>query len=202
MLYRRHLIAAGLIVAASGWPLRPAGAQAVDRANAFVKQMGDRLTSVVNGPGSLGEKRRALAQILDGAVDVDGVAKFCLGRFWRSASPDQQTRYLAAFHEVLTSNISSRLGEYKGVRLTVVRGRPQEQDAIVTTTVERPNSPPTAVDWVIGQPAANPKIVDVVAEGTSLRLTQRQDYAAFLSRNNNDIGALITAMQQQAVKNG
>ena len=201
MLYRRHCIAAGLILAA-GWPLRPARAQVVERASAFVKQMGDRLTAVVNGPGGLAEKRRALAQILDGAVDVDGVAKFCLGRFWRTASAEQQARYLAAFRDVLTANISSRLGEYKGVRLTVVRGRPQEQDALVTTTVERPNSPPTAVDWLIGQPAANPKIIDVVAEGTSLRLTQRQDYAAFLSRNNNDVGALIAAMQQQAARGG
>ena len=201
MLYRRHCIAAGLILAA-GWPLRPARAQVVERASAFVKQMGDRLTAVVNGPGGSPEKRRALAQILDGAVDVDGVAKFCLGRFWRTASAEQQARYLAAFRDVLTANISSRLGEYKGVRLTVVRGRPQEQDALVTTTVERPNSPPTAVDWLIGQPAANPKIIDVVAEGTSLRLTQRQDYAAFLSRNNNDVGALIAAMQQQAAKSG
>lgn len=201
MLYRRHCIAAGLILAA-GWPLRPARAQVVERASAFVKQMGDRLTAVVNGPGGLAEKRRALAQILDGAVDVDGVAKFCLGRFWRTASAEQQARYLAAFRDVLTANISSRLGEYKGVRLTVVRGRPQEQDALVTTTVERPNSPPTAVDWLIGQPAANPKIIDVVAEGTSLRLTQRQDYAAFLSRNNNDVGALIAAMQQQAARSG
>ena len=201
MLYRRHCIAAGLILAA-GWPLRPARAQVVERASAFVKQMGDRLTAVVNGPGGLAEKRRALAQILDGAVDVDGVAKFCLGRFWRTASAEQQARYLAAFRDVLTANISSRLGEYKGVRLTVVRGRPQEQDALVTTTVERPNSPPTAVDWLIGQPAANPKIIDVVAEGTSLRLTQRQDYAAFLSRNNNDVGALIAAIQQQAARSG
>ena len=201
MLYRRHCIAAGLILAA-GWPLRPARAQVVERASAFVKQMGDRLTAVVNGPGGLAEKRRALAQILDGAVDVDGVAKFCLGRFWRTASAEQQARYLAAFRDVLTANISSRLGEYKGVRLTVVRGRPQEQDALVTTTVERPNSPPTAVDWLIGQPAANPKIIDVVAEGTSLRLTQRQDYAAFLSRNNNEVGALIAAMQQQAARSG
>ena len=201
MLYRRHCIAAGLILAA-GWPLRPARAQVVERASAFVKQMGDRLTAVVNGPGGLPEKRRALAQILDGAVDVDGVAKFCLGRFWRTASAEQQARYLAAFRDVLTVNISSRLGEYKGVRLTVVRGRPQEQDALVTTTVERPNSPPTAVDWLIGQPAANPKIIDVVAEGTSLRLTQRQDYASFLSRNNNDVGALIAAMQQQAGRSG
>jgi len=120
-----------------------------------------------------------------------------LAGFWRTATPDQQKRYLAAFHEVLVTNISSKLGEYRGVTVTVQRGRAQEDDAIVTTVVERPNNPPTTVEWVIGQPASAPRIVDVLAEGTSLRLTQRQDYAAFLSRNNNDVDALIAAMKAQ-----
>jgi phospholipid transport system substrate-binding protein len=41
----------------------------------------------------------------------------------------------------------------------------------------------------------------VLAEGTSLRLTQRSDYASYLSHNNYDINALITAMRQQAEQN-
>ncbi|HEY0422231.1 MAG TPA: ABC transporter substrate-binding protein [Rhodopila sp.] len=39
--------------------------------------------------------------------------------------------------------------------------------------------------------------MDVVAEGTSLRLTQRQDYASYLTHNNNNIDALIAAMKSQ-----
>jgi phospholipid transport system substrate-binding protein len=135
-------------------------------------------------------------------VDVDGIAQFCLGRFWRTASADQQKRFLAAFHEVLVTNISSKLGEYKGVKLTVQRGRQQDDQAVVTTQVERPNNPPTTVDWVVETPATAPKIVDVIAEGTSLRLTQRQDYASYLTRNNNDVNALINAMSQQTAKSG
>ena len=65
-----------------------------------------------------------------------------------------------------------------------------------------PNNPPTTVDWVIEQAASTPKIVDVLAEGTSLRLTQRQDYASYLTRNNNDVDALINAMKQQTAQNG
>jgi phospholipid transport system substrate-binding protein len=42
------------------------------------------------------------------------------------------------------------------------------------------------------------KIIDVIAEGTSLRLTQRSDYSSFLARNSNNVQALIDAMRQQA----
>ena len=145
--------------------------------------------------------QRYAGLFLEPGNDVDGVARFCLGRFWRTATPDQQTRFLAAFHEVLVTNISAKLGEYKGVKLAVQRGRQQDDTGVVTTLVERPNNPPALVDWVVEKPTVAPKIIDVIAEGTSLRLTQRQDYAAYLTRNNNDIDALINAMKQQTTNN-
>jgi phospholipid transport system substrate-binding protein len=191
-------IAAGL---ASGARVPHAQAQAASRASAFVKATGDKLVAVVNGPGSTQEKRRQLTQIIDSAVDVDGVARFCLGRFWRQASAQQQKSFVELFHQVLVTNITAKLGEYKGVTFTVGRSRQQDEDEIVSTVVERPNNPPTNVDWVIGDPASSPKIIDVVAEGTSLRLTQRQDYASYLAHNNYDINALINAMHQQIEQN-
>jgi phospholipid transport system substrate-binding protein len=208
MLNRRRYLTTGLVLATSwascGLLLRRAQAQAqsVAKADAFVQQTGDRLVAIVNGTMDAAGKRRGLAEILETAVDVDGIARFCLGRFWRTASPDQQKRFVAAFHEVLVTNISSKLGEYKGVKLTVQHGREQDDEAVVTTIVERPNNPPTNVDWIIEQPTTAPRIIDMVAEGTSLRLTQRQDYASYLSRNNNDIDALINAMKQQTAQSG
>ncbi len=77
------------------------------------------------------------------------------------------------------------------------RSRPQDEEAVVSTTVIRPNNGPTAVDWIIANPTASPKIIDVVAEGTSLRLTQRQDYASYLTHNNGSVDALIAAMKAQ-----
>ena len=99
---------------------------------------------------------------------------------------------------MLVSNISTRLGDYVGLTLNVLKGRIEADQAIVPTDVVRPNATPARVEWVIDQPATAPKIVDVVAEGTSLRLTQRQDYASFLSQNANNIDALIQAMLKKA----
>ena len=177
------------------------GAQAASRATAFVKDFGDKLVAVINGPGSAQDKRRIITQIIDSAVDVDGVARFCLGRFWRQASPPQQQRFVMLFHQALVSNIVAKLGEYRGVKFTVGRSRQEDEDEIVSSVVERPNNPPTNVDWVISDPNSNPKIIDVVAEGTSFRLTQRSDYASYLAHNNNSVDALINALQQQAAQN-
>jgi phospholipid transport system substrate-binding protein len=198
MTHRRHFLTLAAVSALLPLSVR---AQSTDKATAFVKSTGDRLVAVVNGPGSAVSKRAAMTQILNTDVDVDGIGRFCLGRFWRQATPDQQKRYLALFHEVLVTNITAKLGEYQGVTFTMGRGRSQDEEAVVSTTVVRPNNPPTAVDWIISNPASDPRIIDVVAEGTSLRLTQRQDYASYLTHNNNNVDALIAAMQNQVSQN-
>lgn len=174
----------------------PACAQA-DRAGAFIKSTGDRLVGVVNVGGSAADKRREIGKIILSSVDVDAVGRFCLGRFWRQASAEQQKTYQSLFQEVLITSITAKLGEYQGVRFTMGRTRAQEDDQIVSTVVERPNNAPAAVEWVVARAATDPKVVDVIAEGTSLRITQRSDYASFLSRNNNSIDALLTAMRKQ-----
>ena len=98
---------------------RRARAQApAERAEAFIKDFGDKLVAVVNGSGTPQAKRPKLTAIVEKAVDLDGVALFCLGRYWRSASSEQQGRYTALFHQVLVTNILAKLGEYQGVHFT------------------------------------------------------------------------------------
>lgn len=196
------LAAAALLPSVPGLRHAARAQAAPDQASAFVKSTGDKLVSVVNGPGSSQQKRGTLTRIIEAAVDVDGVARFCLGRFWRTASPEQQKQYTDLFHQVLVTNITGKLGEYQGVRFTMGRAQQRDENAVVFTVVERPNSPPTNVEWIISDPATNPKIIDVVAEGTSLRLTQRSDYASYLAHNNNNIDALISAMHQQVTQAG
>jgi phospholipid transport system substrate-binding protein len=205
MLNRRTflVLTAAWLLPSGGGLVGPAFAQAgAERAREFIKGIGERLVGVVNGPGTDREKREKLTQIINSGVDVDGVARFCLGRFWRSASPDQQKRYTELFHQVLVNNITSKLGDYQGVRFTMGQAQRRDDNDVVSSVVERPNSPPTNVDWIVSNASGSPRIIDVVAEGTSLRLTQRSDYASYLSRNNNDINALINAMRQQVAQAG
>lgn len=199
MIDRRHVLT--LAAASALLPLSARAQGTTEKAAAFIKSVGERLVAVVNGPGSATSKRVAMTKILNADVDVDGIGRFCLGRFWHQATSEQQKQYLALFHEVLVTNITAKLGDYQGVSFTIGRSRLQDEQAVVSTTVLRPNNPPTAVDWIVINPSTDPKIVDVVAEGTSLRLTQRQDYASYLVHNNNSVGALIAALKNQVSQN-
>ena len=205
MLTRRtFLLLTGALAAAAAMPrfTTPAFAEDAEAAAAFVRSTGDRLVAVVNGPGSLQDKRERMQGIINSTVDVDGVARFCLGQFWNRATPQQQQQYTALFHEVLMNNITGNLGQYRGVRFEMGRSQQRGDIYVVNTVVERPNNPPTKVEWMISTASGSPRIVDVVAEGTSLRLTQRSDYASYITRNGNSVQALIDAMKQQAAQNG
>jgi phospholipid transport system substrate-binding protein len=209
MLTRRTLL---LITVASagafvlGPTLRPAvawgqatsgGTEQISQASEFVKRTGNQLIDIINEPGSMAEKQKLIAPIIDKAVDVDAIAQFCLGRYWRVATPEQQQAYKQLFHSVLVNSISGKLGEYTGVRFTMGKSVARDDGVVVSTTIQRPNNAPTAVDWVISMASGSPKIVDTIAEGTSLRLTQRDDYTSYLAHNNNNVQALIDALKRQ-----
>ena len=179
-----------------GWAQTPG-----DRAADFVRTTGDAILKAMQVAGTTEQRRKLIGPIIDRAIDVDGVARFCLGRFWNTATPDQRQRYTQLFHEVLIGNITDNLGEYQQVKLTVGRSQPRDENQVVSTTIERAANPPTTVQWVVANVDTDPKVIDVIAEDTSLRLTQRSDYASFLSHNGNDVDKLIAAMKQQLSQN-
>lgn len=171
-------------------------ALAVADPRAFVRDVGNQLVNVINGPGGFNAKRAQLRQIIDRTVDVDGIARFCLGRFWRRATPQQQQDYVALFHDVLVNSIAGHLGDYKGVHYTLGRTTPHDDMVWVATTISRPNNPDADVEWVISMAGGSPKVADLVVEGTSLRLTQRSDYTSYLQHNGDNVQSLIDAMRR------
>ncbi len=199
----RRLFVLGAVAAV---PMAGAQAQAQAQAGspqaaaAFIQKAGSELAQVVNGAESVPDKRQRLMPFLDRTVDVDGIARFCLGRFWQTATPEQRAEYLRLFRVVLANGVAGRLGDYQEGTTSITTGRPEvRQDGIyVPTVVTRGSNPPNRVTWlVIPTNAGGFRIADVTAEGVSLRLTQRNDYGSFLSRHDGNVGALIRAMSAQ-----
>lgn len=196
---RRVLLLAAAAVAA-GLGQRAAAQQTdIARATQFIQQTGEELVAAINASGQpIGQRREKVAQILRRAVDVEGVGRFILGRWWRNASAEQQQEYLQLFEQVLIRNLSSRFGEYQGVRFALGRTQVRtEEDALVNTVVERPGSAAFGLDWRVADVNGQPKVVDVIAEGTSLRLTTRSEYSSVITRNGGNVAALLAAMRQQ-----
>lgn len=203
-MHRRRAVlirsAAALALPLLAGPLASRAARAATAppvATAFIHATGEALVKVLNGPDPEAAKSKAMQAIVDQRVDVAGIAKFCLGRFWRVATPAERASYAALFRQALVANVTAKVGAYKGVSFKVGRAVPRAEGVMVATTVIRSGQAPAEVDWLVEQVDGAPRIIDVIAEGTSLRVTQRSDYASFLSQHGDSIAALISALRKQ-----
>lgn len=184
-----------------GLAIAPAQAQQMDinRATAFVNKAGQDLVTAINDQRlNQTQRRDRVASVLRNAIDIEGTGRFILGRYVRQASPGELQDYLKLFDEIIIRNLSSRFGEYRGVQFSLGRSQQRtEEDALVSTQVDRPNTPTFTLDWRVAEINGQPKVVDVIAEGTSLRLTTRSEYAAVIQRNGGRVAALLDAMRGQ-----
>lgn len=164
----------------------------------WLERTGNKMVAVVNSDASAKEKKAKFLTVLNADVDVDTIAKFCLGRFWRTASPDEQKQYLQLFREVLINSITDRLGEYKGVSFNIGKASKNADNKFtIETILHRPKQPDVSIQWIISTESGEPKVVDIIGENASLSVTQRGDYTSFIARHGNSVSSLIDALKRQ-----
>lgn len=178
----------------------PARAEApsADAALRFMDATAKQMVAIIDSNEDRTSQSRALQAVVDFAVDVEGIARFCMGRYWQTATPAQRSQFLSLFHAVLLDGVTGQIKDYRGVTVTLGRAQPRDAGVSVASVVQRPGKGPANADWLVAGTESGLRIEDVVAEGTSLRLTRRTDYAAFLGSHGGNIDALLAAMRQRA----
>lgn len=202
-MYLRRLLL-GAIACAPVLAAMPSFAQAAlvpaDAAKAFITQSGQQLVSVVNSNASSTQKADELRELVNKIVAVNHVGDYVLGRYLNVATPDQHTQFLNLFHQLLSYNITYQIKAYQGLSFVVNGATPMGNDMVVHTTITSPGKAPADVGWAVDEVNGQPKIVDVIVAGTSLRITTRNDYASVVTDNGGQVSALLKAMQGQITK--
>jgi len=166
----------------------------------FIVDLGDKATEVLVdttlSPAQLDSK---FQEMLGSAFDVETVGEFVVGRTWVRLNQEQRQEYQKLFKEFLLRNYGNRLREYNGEKLKVTQARPQGEHAfVVSTVIVHPfGLSQTSIDWVVRRRGDGKLvIVDVVIDGVSQSLTQRDEFASILARNGGDFGALLDALRE------
>jgi phospholipid transport system substrate-binding protein len=173
----------------------------------FIRKVGSEIGGIIAAPGSPEAHKAQLIGLIDRVVDVPGAARFCLGRYWRLASPQQQREYVGLFRAVLMRAVLGRINNDQQQNATtpmqveVERPEPRPDSIYVPTLIQRRGIPSVTVTWVVNTNARDPRIIDVMAAGVSLRITIRADEAAFLQRHGENIETLLQALRAQACDN-
>ncbi|HEX3984664.1 MAG TPA: ABC transporter substrate-binding protein [Acidisoma sp.] len=204
MLIRRRsvmtFLAAALPLAGSLAVGARAYADDLSAARSLIQSTGSQLLNVINSSASDTQKAASMRQLVSGAVDVDGVARFVIGRFWREATPAQQQDYMQTFRQLLVYAVTGQASTFQGAKFTVDGAAERDVGIVVDTNVTVPGKPQALVQWVVAVVGGSPKIVDIIAEGTSLRLTERNDYAGVISQHGGQIQPLLDAMHHQLAR--
>jgi phospholipid transport system substrate-binding protein len=174
----------------------PRDAAAQD-ARAFIGTLGNEAIQVL-GPSVSPAQRQARFRVLfHDDFDIPGIGQFVLGRYWRTATPQEQQDFLGLFQEYIVRAYSTRLGEYGGEPFRVTGARPNGAETIVTSEIIRPNGSRIAVDWYLFERGGAHKITDVYVGGVSMKVTQRDEFASVIQRNGGQVGALIAQLRQK-----
>jgi phospholipid transport system substrate-binding protein len=112
--------------------------------------------------------------------DVQRAAQLVLGRFWRTATPEQRQRFIDAFENSMFANYGSALLGFRTDRLRVIPTKvsPDATDAFVRTQIRRDDGSTVSVNFALRRTPQGWKAWDVVIEGISYVKSFRDDFGA------------------------
>lgn len=160
----------------------------VNDAALFIRQLGDQAIATLRAPNlTLDQREARFRGLLSRDFDLYFIGRFVLGRYWRAATPDQQSAYVSLYGEYLLQIYSARLGGYTGEALTVVGARQaNDKDIVVSTKLVRPSGPPVLADWRVRATDGRYRVIDIIVEGVSMAVTQRSEFASVVRREGID----------------
>jgi len=207
MLTRRSFLSScAALLAFGSWALHPSFAQTADKgAAAFIEKLGNEAINAFSDKGTpRAQATSRFRDLLYQGFDVPYIGRWVLGRYWNQATPEQQQEYLQLFERMIVNTYADRFVEYSGETFRITGSRPEgESDTMVTTQIVRPSGgPPVAVDWRVRKRDNGYKIIDVVVEGVSMGVTQRQEFASVIQSNGGRIEGLLQALRQRTARPG
>jgi phospholipid transport system substrate-binding protein len=186
-----------LFAVALAFVAAPAGADdANSAASAFMQSLGSEAIAELTNPDVAQPEREArFRTLLDQHFDVPAIAKFTLGRYWRTATDEQRAEFSKLFEDFIVQSYSTRFSEYHGESFQVA-GSTTDQTGItvVHSKIDMPSSEDIRVDWHLRPRDASFAIVDIVVEGVSMAVTQRSEFASVI-QSRGGVAGLLDALR-------
>lgn len=193
MIARRSLIA-GFIGATAAILIGTSPGHALEEAEAraHVEKAVAEVLDVVQMGGDTSTKADKLRGVMEKRAAMPQIARFSAGLAWRDMTEDQQARFTAAFSHAIAVIYARRFQTYAGEKVNVGavtdNGR---RGLLVSSSVTQASGAPLTVDWLVSDRPGRVVIADIIIEGVSLLLTQRDEIAGMLGKRNGDLDKLI-----------
>lgn len=153
-----------------------------EAAQAHVRATLDEVLALVRESGTAEEKAPRLREIVERRAALPQMARFAAGVEWRSMSDDQKARYSDAFAGYFSRIYARRFEGYEEPTVTVDGTVDAGNKGIlVKSRFLRSDGPPVAFEWLVSDRSGEVLIADIVVEGVSTVVTQRNEITAMIA---------------------
>jgi len=175
------------------------GAARDTQAEAYVDSSARHVLGVLNNRSiDTASRRQAFHNLVGELIDWPRLTHFVLGKYGRTATPDQYQRFAGIYRTYNEGIYQRRIDDYKGLRAVVtgsVVRRPG--DVIVRTMLSgAPGQQPTELSWRVLGGGNSWKVVDVQVKGVWLAITQQQDFVSTIDNGGGRIDTLTNQLAQ------
>jgi phospholipid transport system substrate-binding protein len=139
-------------------------------------------------------------ELLHRGFDFKSIAKFVLGRYWRTGTDAEKKEYTDLFETMIVQAYSDRFKDYNNEEFLVKSVRSDEGGGMtVLSEIVRPSGPSIKVEWKIfpAKDTNTPKIFDVKVDGVSMSVTQRSEFASIIQREGGTISGLNKVLKER-----
>ena len=174
-----------------------------ERAEDFIKSTTTKgVEDIINANISDVEKDKRFFELLDGALDMEFIGQFVLGRNWRTATQIQRDDFIKVYRDLNIKTWSKRFNEFKGKNFVFKGSTPSSSKGQVFVNTEGPmdQGAPAKVLWRVREKNGDCKIVDIIIEGVSLAQASRSEYTSFIKNNPGGLDALIKDLNDKLSK--
>ncbi|MGI9386091.1 MAG: MlaC/ttg2D family ABC transporter substrate-binding protein, partial [Methyloligellaceae bacterium] len=172
-----------------------------DGPKAFVTQLGERTIGFLSKENGTRESREhQLRDLLREGFAVDRIGRFVLGKYRRTAQPEKVQEFVKVFEDYIVSLYASQFTRYGGETFEVqrvVKSSRARDSMVVTKILPADGREPLRLDFQVRRIGDEFKIMDVRIEGVSMILAQRDEFSAYIGKNNGSVDALISALRQR-----
>jgi len=130
--------------------------------------------------------------------DFERMSRLVLGRYWRTASPQERRDFVEQFRYLLVRTYATAMLDYAEDPIVYLpfRDDPKATDVTVRTEVDAPGGNPVPVDYSVYLVDGHWKVYDVSIDGVSLVVNYRSSFAMQI-RNEGGVGGLIAKMRER-----
>ncbi len=146
----------------------------------------------------LSERERRFRGLFRANFNLPAIGRFALGRYWRKSRPEVRKAFLSAFEEAMAQSFTSKFAGYADTKFEVasVQALKRTGQFKISSRIAPTKNEVYLVVWLVEHKNSKFRVIDVVAEGVSMAITLRSEYASVIRRSGRGVEGLIAQLHE------